>query len=206
MTYRVERATRASRIGLWLLVPVLGALVSLPFWGGSADMRLVAFMQYLRVVVVVAVASTVGRFASPEVVAPHVAWLAPVPWNELGVTLALAVFGGFVVPRYRIPPGPLVATMVAATLVANLGSLRFALPEPLLAASYLVLGWTIGLRFTREILSHARSALPRVLAYPVGLGTLWLGAALLYRSYRLRREGRGERAEDFRPARAHRRR
>ena len=46
-------------------------------------------------------------------------------------------------------------------------------------------------------------ALPRVLAYPVGLGTLWLAVALLYRSYRLRREGRVE-SPDERPARARR--
>lgn len=46
MTYRIERATRASRIGLWLLIPVLGALLSLPWWAGSADMRLVVEMAY----------------------------------------------------------------------------------------------------------------------------------------------------------------
>ncbi|WP_119422324.1 branched-chain amino acid ABC transporter permease [Desertibaculum subflavum] len=46
MTYRIERATRASRIGLWLLLPILGALLSLPYWTGSADMRLVVEMAY----------------------------------------------------------------------------------------------------------------------------------------------------------------
>jgi branched-chain amino acid transport system permease protein len=45
-SWRIERSTQASRIGLWLLVPVLAALASLPFWAGSANMRLVVEMAY----------------------------------------------------------------------------------------------------------------------------------------------------------------
>jgi uncharacterized protein len=38
------------------------------------------------------------------------------------------------------------------------------LPPLLLAASYAVVGWSIGVRFTRPILVHALRALPRVTA------------------------------------------
>ncbi len=41
---------------------------------------------------------------------------------------------------------------------------RFALPPWLLAISYTGIGWTIGLRFTREIIAYAARALPMVLA------------------------------------------
>ena len=43
---RVERATRASRIAAVCAVPFLGLLGSLPWWGDSGEMRLVAEMAY----------------------------------------------------------------------------------------------------------------------------------------------------------------
>jgi branched-chain amino acid transport system permease protein len=47
-TYRVERATRASRIGGAAAVVGVAVLVSLPFWGESSTMRLVVeFICYL---------------------------------------------------------------------------------------------------------------------------------------------------------------
>jgi branched-chain amino acid transport system permease protein len=43
---RVERATRASRTAAVCVVPFLGLLASLPWWGDSGEMRLVAEMAY----------------------------------------------------------------------------------------------------------------------------------------------------------------
>ena len=43
---RVERATRASRTAAVCAVPFLGLLASLPWWGDSGEMRLVAEMAY----------------------------------------------------------------------------------------------------------------------------------------------------------------
>jgi len=43
---RVERATRASRTAAVCAVPVLALLASLPWWGDSGDMRLIAEMAY----------------------------------------------------------------------------------------------------------------------------------------------------------------
>ena len=43
---RVERATRASRTAAVCAVPFLGLLGSLPWWGDSGEMRLVAEMAY----------------------------------------------------------------------------------------------------------------------------------------------------------------
>lgn len=45
-TYRIERATPASRVGLWLTLVVLAGLASLPLWGGRADLRLVVEIAY----------------------------------------------------------------------------------------------------------------------------------------------------------------
>jgi branched-chain amino acid transport system permease protein len=43
---RVERATRASRAFVFFAMPGLAALVTLPWWGGPGDMRLVGEMAY----------------------------------------------------------------------------------------------------------------------------------------------------------------
>ena len=43
---RVERATRASRIFVFVAVPLLAALAAMPWWGDAGDMRLVGEMAY----------------------------------------------------------------------------------------------------------------------------------------------------------------
>jgi branched-chain amino acid transport system permease protein len=44
--YRIERSTRVSRIGLALAVVAVAALVSLPFWAGEDDERLIVEICY----------------------------------------------------------------------------------------------------------------------------------------------------------------
>jgi branched-chain amino acid transport system permease protein len=44
--FRIERSTRASRIWLGVLALIVAALLSLPAWAGSADMRLVVEICY----------------------------------------------------------------------------------------------------------------------------------------------------------------
>jgi uncharacterized protein len=131
----------------------------------GADMRLVAFMQYLRVVVVAVTASLVARFwGFTGVVVPHPAWLAPLAWPSFAVVCAIVLIGGAIVPRLRIPAGALLVPLALATVLQDVGLVRIDLPQPLLAGSYVVIGWTIGLRFTPDILHQAARALPSVLA------------------------------------------
>jgi uncharacterized protein len=53
--------------------------------------------------------------------------------------------------------------MIVATVLEDLGLVRVELPQLLLVASYVIVGWGIGLRFTREAFRDARRALPQVL-------------------------------------------
>jgi len=53
------------------------------------------------------------------------------------------------------------------------------LPPWLLAASYALVGWSIGLRFTRPILVHALRALPRLVASILVLIALCGGLAVI---------------------------
>ena len=59
-----------------------------------ADVRLVAFMQYLRVVLVAALASVVARLwvGSPGAMAHAVLWFPPLPWLDFAGTLLISTF------------------------------------------------------------------------------------------------------------------
>ncbi len=129
----------------------------------GADLRLVAFMQYLRVMLVSCTASLVALAASgsPHGDASDIAWFAAPAWPAFAATLAI-VATGMAAGRLRIPAGALLASLLVGAILQATGLLRIVLPEPLLAASYLLVGWNIGLGFTAAILAHAARAFPRV--------------------------------------------
>jgi membrane AbrB-like protein len=147
---------------LWGSFPGAATVMVLLSGSFGADMRLVAVMQYLRVVVVAVTASLVGRLFGLAGGAHRPLWIAPVAWPSFAVLLGIVLLGTFVGPRLRMPAGPLLLPMVLTTGLQDLGLLRVELPQPLLAASYLVVGWAIGLRFTREAFRQAARALPQI--------------------------------------------
>ncbi len=130
----------------------------------GADARLVAFMTYTRVVCVAAVASVLAAALGAHRGGDWLAtMLSPAPLPPSVATLAVAGIGAFAGLRLRIPAGALLVPMAAGIILHALGILRMTLPEPVLAASYALIGWRIGLAFTRETLALAARALPRVL-------------------------------------------
>jgi uncharacterized protein len=150
---------------LWGSFPGAATVMVLLSDSFGGDMRLVALMQYLRVVLVVVTASLVGRlWGLAGAAAHHPAWLAPVAWPSFAMLLAFILMGGLLGSRLRLPAGPLLLPLVLTTVLQDVGYLRVELPQPLLAASYLIVGCTIGLRFTRDVFRQAARALPRILA------------------------------------------
>jgi membrane AbrB-like protein len=131
----------------------------------GADARLVAFMQYLRVVMVAAIASVVARIwvGASGTGAADAAWFAAVHWPGLVATLTIAGVGGVIGHLLRIPAGGLLVPMLIGAVCEGTGLLHITLPPWLLAISYAFLGWSVGLGFTREILVHASRVLPQVL-------------------------------------------
>jgi hypothetical protein len=148
---------------LWGSFPGAATVMVLLSGSFGGDMRLVAVMQYLRVVVVAVTASLVGRLFGLTGGAHHSAWLAPVAWPSFVVLLAIIVVGGLLGPRVRIPAAPLLLPMIVTTVLQDFGLVRVELPQLLLVASYVIVGWAIGLRFTPEAFRDARRALPQVL-------------------------------------------
>lgn len=166
---------------LWGTSPGAASVMTIMSEDYGADMRLVAFMQYLRVVMVAGVAALVARLfdAGPVPATEAIVWFPPVDWPALAGTLALCTVGPFVASRLRLPAGAMLVPMVGAVLLGHFGPFRIELPPWLLAASFAVVGWNVGLRFTRPLLLHALRALPAILAGIAVMIALCAGVAAL---------------------------
>lgn len=145
-----------------------GAATAMTLMAGAygADMRLVAFMQYLRVLFVAASTSLVARLvAGPSAVPAHsIDWFPAPDWVAFAATLTLAWAGAYAGRLSRLPAGSLLLPLALGAVLHGTGMMRFDLPPWLLAIAYALVGWNIGLGFTRAILAHAARALPRVTA------------------------------------------
>lgn len=147
----------------------------------GADIRLVAFMQYLRVVFVASFATLVAHFGSHDgaAIPPH-AWFEPVPLLPLAAMLVIGVLAGVIGQRLRIPAGAFLVPFAIASVLNSAGAVTIVLPQWLLVAAFTLLGWNIGLGFTRAILLHARRALlPTVVSIIALIGFSGLLAGLL---------------------------
>lgn len=145
----------------------------------GADLRLVALMQYTRVACCAVVAALVARLLGEPAAAQAAAVAAPWSWPGLAGTLGIALAGAALGAWLRLPGGALLLPMALAMAAKFTDSLVPVLPLPLLVAAYAVLGWGIGMRFTREVLRHAARAFPLVLASILALIAVCGGFAAL---------------------------
>jgi uncharacterized protein len=150
---------------IWGSAPGAASAMVLMADAFGADVRLVAFMQYLRVVCVTIVATLVSRIMTGTSGGPlpKIVWFPPVAWLPFLATVTIAGGGAVAAHLLRIPAGPLLVPMLVGVVLQDAAGMTIELPPWLLAASYALVGWSIGLRFTRPILVHAIRAFPRVL-------------------------------------------
>ncbi len=158
-----RRKVLPGTTAVWGCSPGGASVMTLMAEAHGGDMRLVAVMQYLRVVIVTVLATFVSHLwidntaVSPSIFAN---WFVDVAWLHLAATLALAWGGAAIAQRLKLPGGALLLPLVlGSTLQAN-GVIHIVLPPWVLAPTYIVLGWCIGLRFTRHALTQAARALP----------------------------------------------
>lgn len=132
----------------------------------GADARLVAFMQYLRVIFVSVAAAAIARMwvDTSGVEPPAIVWFPAIDWQALTATVAVAAAGAALGRAARLPAGTFIGPMILGIAVHLGGGVDLQLPPWLLAASYAIIGWSIGLNFTRTILRHAARALPQIIA------------------------------------------
>ncbi len=171
----------SSAVVGWLLVRYSSLPGNTGAWGSSpggaaamvamaqdygADIRLVAFMQYLRVLFVAGAAVLVTRLIlgdSAEAVSQQIEWFPPLSGN-LWSTLLLAAVAGFTGRILRIPSGTMLAPMIVGAWLHAGGMIVIELPEWLLAIAYMAIGWRIGLGFDRQVFFMALRPLPQILA------------------------------------------
>ena len=151
---------------VWGSSPGAAAAMTIMSESYGADARLVAFMQYLRVVFVAVAASVVSTlWTSAEGAEPSpLIFFPPVDWPAFAATIALTGLCAYGAARLRIQGGTIILPLIIGSTLQGLGLLTIELPLWLLAISYALIGWSIGLRFTPGIMAHAARALPRVAA------------------------------------------
>lgn len=161
----MRRQVFPGTTAVWGLAPGAASAMVVMAEAYGADVRLVAFMQYLRVAVVTALAALVAHLGAPYVatLAPEVHWFSVLNAANLGWTLLLAFGVATIASQLKIAGGAMVAPLAIGATLQGMGLLVIELPPALLAASFAVIGWSIGLRFTRSILQHAWRAMPQVL-------------------------------------------
>jgi membrane AbrB-like protein len=156
----------------------------------GADPRLVATMQYVRLVCVIAISALVSHqlVSAPEI-APQVSPASsPTPAYLLNVGLSLALVLIGVVIGLRLPAGLMLCPLILGVLAQLSGAFQITLPDPLMSVAYAAIGSYVGLRFDRATLVYVVRKLPIMLAAALMLIALcaasaWLFAVLLERDY-----------------------
>jgi membrane AbrB-like protein len=150
----------------------------------GADDRLVAFMQYLRVLVVVLLTPIgIAVFFGGE----HGGGAAPPPsagllgaWWQWALTAVLALAGAWAAGRLRVTAGVLLGPMILTGAVVLPGLVDgFAVPDLLGQTAFALIGLQVGLRFTPATVRLLGRLTGPVLLAIAGLLVASFGLAIL---------------------------
>ncbi len=155
---------------IWGVSPGAASAMVIMAENFDADVRLVALMQYLRVVIVSVTAILVTHYLAGDLSAATAggttifdhSWYVTDRFNFIK-TLGLVVLSLVCSRLFRIPSGPILITLALGLAAGASGILQITLPLPLLTLAYLVIGWDVGFRFNRPILCYALKVLPHIL-------------------------------------------
>jgi membrane AbrB-like protein len=165
---------------VWGLLPGAASAMMIMSESFGADSRIVAFMQYLRVVCVSAIASTISLIwvDTSHSKPPSIVWFSPIHIEAFALSLALILLGILAGRRSRLPAGTLLLPMVAGGF-AHVFGMAIDLPQWFLAVAYAFLGWSVGLRFTPEVVKHAAKVLPQTALAILLMVTFCAGLAFI---------------------------
>ncbi|MCW2305880.1 AbrB family transcriptional regulator [Rhodobium gokarnense] len=163
----VERSGRLPPgTGTWGALP--GAAPAMILMAGEfgGDMRFVAVMQYLRVLVVVLIASLVTqalfRMVDPGAVVATAKAAAP-SLAGFGGTIGVAVVGAVIGVFSRVPAGAIIGPLLIGGAVNIWAPAALHFPGWLAWAIFIAIGWTIGLKFRRQMFRALVASLPVML-------------------------------------------
>ncbi len=147
----------------------------------GADDRLVAFMQYVRVLVVVLVTPVLAGLAFPGAGSgspPPEALIGDL--EDWAITLGCAPVGIVLGRAVRLPAGTLLGPMLVAAVLTLSGALGdWAVPGLVREAAFIGIGLQVGLRFTRDTVQQVGRLLVPVLLSIVTLLIACFGLALV---------------------------
>ena len=150
----------------------------------DADARLVATMQYGRVLLVVATVPLLALVLGSGGEAPGAGPArpaAPAGFEPVLAAAALATVGALLARIARAPAASLVGPLVVSTVASVTGIVPLAVPGVVADATFVVVGASVGLRFDREALRHAGRLAPYMAGGVLALTVICaaLGLALL---------------------------
>ncbi|MEQ4311895.1 AbrB family transcriptional regulator [Pseudomonas syringae] len=156
----------------------------------GADSRVVATMQYVRVVCVVTIGALVSHFIGVPVsgAQAHVsdAVIQNLSLVDLGLSLAVIVVG--VVLGSRLPAGALLVPLMLGGALQLSGVMQITIPDWLLPIGYGAIGCYVGLRFDRPTVQYVWRRLPMMVLASLLLIVLcalsaWLIAVMMDKDY-----------------------
>lgn len=141
----------------------------------GADQRVVAVVQYLRVLLILLAMPVValllgggsggggGAGAGGGLTASAAPW-----WLDLAFTAVVAGAGAWLARLAKLPAGPLLGPMVLAAAASATGLTQGAtVPGPVLQVAFALIGLQVGLSFTRSNLRTVGRVLPTALLLTV---------------------------------------
>ncbi|WP_160348851.1 MULTISPECIES: AbrB family transcriptional regulator [unclassified Bordetella] len=178
--------TMPGSTGAWGSLPGAAAAMVTMSAAFGGDPRMVAVMQYLRVMIVILAATAVSHYAVTEG-APggQIAMLAAakaqpsVSASTQICTILIAVAASWLGWASRVPAGALLLPIVVGGALQISGVMTLAMPHGVVVLALATLGWSIGLRFKRDLIAPMLRALPTILLGIVALLLLCTLAAWL---------------------------
>lgn len=152
---------------VWGTSPGAALVMVLMSGNYGADSRLVAMMQYLRVFMVTMTATMVAKIMGMGDAAPAAvpqAWWPGIDALGFAETIGLIAISASLGMNKRLPSAPILFPLIIGPVLRYYDLVAIDIPWWLLTAAYAIVGWNIGLRFTRDIVLYSLRVLPIVIA------------------------------------------
>lgn len=144
--------------GLWGALPGAAPMMIIMSEQQGANPSLVAFIQYTRVVLVALLASIITHNSNNIVESGLVTYFEPTTIKVLAIIASSMIFAQII----NSPAANFVTPIVLAS-VLNFFNIPVHAPDYLLKIGFIILGWSVGLRFTAQIRYAARKSFLRVI-------------------------------------------
>ncbi|WP_392560169.1 AbrB family transcriptional regulator [Orbus mooreae] len=151
----------------------------------GADPRLVALIQYLRVIFVILMLAVFSHFFAQETMTNNgnnAVWFATSKINLL-YTILIAIIGVAIAKIIRFPSGRILLSMVIGTVLQINGIVQLETPLWLLLLCFGSIGLSVGLRFNIAVIKLAVRLLPIILLSIFMMLIFCYGQAILLHYY-----------------------